>query len=413
MTGEEQSNSSGHDGQRSLSADSEGEAEKRQTIGRRNVLRCVGLVGTGILGSCVGLGETAPPPKANAHGWRKKQGETDTSGDETTETDETETSTDDTTQPSMKVGVSDGSKPAAVDNGTRTEQWMDYGLDVQNIFIPWDDGRYELAELFGQTVPDLWQAGRSPMLTWELFLTSGSTPDDILSRVVAGEFDDYIAEWTNRLNDAVAACGLDQPTLYLRLGHEMNSNWYPWAPSGGSGTPTEYVAMWRHVYSQVSDQCHDDVQINWVWAPNGDDVGEYAMEELFPGDDYVDWLAVDCYNWGATESWSTWQSPTEIFSEPVRRLRSISDDPVAITEFGSTSVTESGVDESRKSAWIADAFATFDELGVEMCLWFNEDKETDWAVFGGERGEDRVTIDGNQYEVYPAFKDAVQTYCRN
>lgn len=309
---------------------------------------------------------------------------------------------------SMQIGVYDGSGSQAVRQGTQFERWIDTDLDVQNVFIPWDDGQYELDELFGQTVPRLWEAGRQPMVTWELFLTSRSTPNDILSRVADGDYDSFLEVWTRKLDQAVTDSSVRSPTLLIRLGHEMNGDWYPWAPAGGSGSPEAYIEMWRHVQTKVEAECETDVQLQWVWAANSVDVGEFTMEELYPGDEYVDWLAIDAYNWGNARSWSEWQSPRDIFRRPIRRLRSIGEGPVAVTEFGSSSQTAGGPDVGKKSDWITDVFATLDDLNVDLCVWFNEDKETDWAVFGGQRGDERITVNGAECETYSAFKRAIE-----
>lgn len=384
--------------ERRRSADDRNEAAD-DGPGRRDVLRYAGAVGAAVVLPFATHARATPPSKAKAWGRNKK----DKAGTD----DDTAT----TFETSMQIGVYDGSDTLAVDQGSEFEQWLGRGLDVQNVFVPWDDAGYELDQLFGQIIPSLWREGRTPLVTWELFLTSGSTPDDILSRVAAGEFDGYISDWADRLSAAAADAGGDVQSIQIRLGHEMNGDWYPWAPAGGTGTPEDYVAMWRHVRSKVESRIADSVSIEWVWSVNGVDVGECAMEEMYPGSAHVDWMAFDCYNWGATQSWSTWVSPAELFSEPVRRLTALGDAPVAITEFGTTSITESGPDVAKKAAWIADAFAALDSLGVDMAVWFNRDKETDWAVFGGERGTERITIDGQQYEIYAAFDEAVRTYC--
>lgn len=309
----------------------------------------------------------------------------------------------------MIVGVSDGSDPQSVTQGNRFDQWLEGEVDVQNIFIPWDDAGYELDELFTQTIPGLWESERQPMLTWELFLTSGSTPDDILSRVASGEYDSYIDEWMSRLNRAATESSISTPTVYIRLGHEMNGNWYPWAPAGGDGTPEAYLEMWKHVWTRVENQSQKDIQIRWVWAANHVDVGEFTMEELYPGDEYVDWLAIDGYNWGESQSWSEWRSPEEIFQQPLQRLASLGDGPLAVTEIGSSSLSGGEADIQRKSEWITDAFIMLNNYNVNMCIWFNEDKESDWAVFGGQRGDEQTEIDKVEYNTYSAFKNSIHT----
>jgi hypothetical protein len=304
----------------------------------------------------------------------------------------------------MKTGIYNGTDVTAIERTDRIESWIGPKFDVQNIFIPWDDARYEIDDLFTRVLPAIWDAGRTPMLTWELHLSSGATPDDILERIIAGEYDDYIVEWAERFGSAATEAGQpNQPPAYIRLAHEANGNWYPWAPAGGDGTPTEYIDMWQYVRSHVEERIRKRYRPAWMWAVNGADVGPFTMEELYPGDEYVDWMGIDSYNWGVSQEWSSWQSPEELFSEPVERLHGISDAPLGVSEFASSSLTEAGTDVDRKSAWIQEAFPTLEELGVDMTVWFNEDKETDWAIFGGKHGSERTIVGGQRYKTYPAY----------
>ena len=58
----------------------------------------------------------------------------------------------------------------------------------------------------------------------------------------------------------------------------------------------------------------------WVWCPNANSVPEEPFnvaEAYYPGDDYVDWVAVDGYNWGTSKDSSSWQSFDEIFGKPL------------------------------------------------------------------------------------------------
>ena len=72
-------------------------------------------------------------------------------------------------------------------------------------------------------------------------------PDYTLPRIIDGAFDDYLHQYAKD----IATLGLP---LGIRLDHEMNSSWYPWAEKNLQGTsnngnrPGDYVAMWRHVH---------------------------------------------------------------------------------------------------------------------------------------------------------------------
>ncbi len=80
-----------------------------------------------------------------------------------------------------------------------------------------------------------------------------------------------------------------------------NENWYPWSPNS---TPNDYILAWRHVYDIFSNKNLYSTRLQWVWSVNNADVGNYTVENYWVGDDYVDWLGIDGYNFGATQGWS-------------------------------------------------------------------------------------------------------------
>jgi beta-mannanase len=92
----------------------------------------------------------------------------------------------------------------------------------------------------------------------------------------------------------------------------------------------------------------------------------------YPGDEYVDWLCFDGYNFGASsfgQSFnSKWVSFDEIFKTSYAELQAISPDkPIIIGEFAST---EEGGD---KAAWITDAFTKIekDYPQIRAIIWFH------------------------------------------
>ena len=291
------------------------------------------------------------------------------------------------------------------------EHWLGSRHAVQTVFTSWNEDAID--GLFGRILPRIRQAGRVPMVTWEPFTpTPETTNADIAARIAAGEFDGYLDEWTNRLVDWLAGPDGELRTdddrrLYLRFAHEMNGDWYPWSPATGGesvdSTPTDYIEMWRHVHDRIEREGVSRNRLQWVWCVNHVDVGSHSAEELYPGDGYVDWVGVDGFNWGTSREWSAWRSPHETFSGMFDRLERLTDKPRCVPEVASSSLTAAGHDPERKAAWIRKAFAYLHSR-VQLCCWFNEDKETDWAVFGGERGTDRT--DGG-VPTYESYREAV------
>jgi hypothetical protein len=152
--------------------------------------------------------------------------------------------------------------------------------------------------------------------------------------------------------------------------------------------------MWRHVKGIFAERGLDASHVQWVWCVNHTDNGDFAAERFYPGDEYVDWVAIDGYNWGETEEWSNWSMPAELYDPMIARLRRLTNKPLAIPEYATTSATTSGASAAAKGEWISAVLRYVQERDVRLIAWFNEDKETDWAVFGGRLGDASFTGDG-------------------
>ena len=190
----------------------------------------------------------------------------------------------------------------------------------------------------------------------------------------------------------------------LYSAHEMNGNWYPWS---SNSTPQDYVVAWRHVHDMLSSKGLDATRLQWVWCVNNVDVGSYTAENYWVGDDYIDWLGIDGYNFGASQSSSTWSWPNQVFDNMVGRLRALSTSkPICINEYATTSIVAGNVsDIQSKNAWLIQLCAYIDQKQIKMASCFNSDKETDWAIFNGAHGN---TL-WNNISGYTGYRDCLQS----
>ena len=214
----------------------------------------------------------------------------------------------------------------------------------------------------------------------------------MLETIVDGLYDDVLKSWA----DGARAVG---KPVFLRFAHEMNGDWYPWSgvkngggEMAGYGSPDlpdgpeRYVDAYRYVHEFFAAQGADNVL--WVWCPNAPfEAMEHALgpwnraAAYYPGDDYVDWLCFDGYNWGDSafgqQFNAQWLSFSDIFASSYVELQAINaDKPIIIGEFSST---EEGGD---KSAWIREAFHAIrdDFPQIRALIWFHIAKETDWRI---------------------------------
>jgi mannan endo-1,4-beta-mannosidase len=316
--------------------------------------------------------------------------------------------------PVTLLGAYYGNQGWAMTDVRAMEAWQERRHAVVELFTDWSSSKKTLDNLFRQQLPNIWANGNVPLVTWEPF-TSAATPADVEVRIARGDHDAYVRAWAQRLAAFLAGTDGrlhtgDDRRAYLRLGHEANGNWYPWGAAVGANRPADFVAMWQRVHGVLASTGVGPSQLQWIWAVNGDDVGGFAAEAFYPGAAYVDWVAVDAYNWGASQSWSSWKSPADVLGPMVSRLRALAPGkPLAVTETASTSATPSGSDLAAKRAWVTDLYAWAPANGIGMVVWFNADKETDWAVFGGAAGDETFRSGRTRYRALSAYRLAVQS----
>ncbi len=224
--------------------------------------------------------------------------------------------------------------------------------------------------------------GVTPMITWEPCLDTAGTIDQPAyapRNIARGDFDPYI----HRAAREAKAFG--QP-FFVRLAHEMNGGWSTWGRGVNGNTPADYIAMWRHVVGIFREEGADNVR--WVWSPNiGGWNGVAWFQDYYPGDDWVDWVALDGYNWGSTMA-SGWHSFTSVFADNYDALVHLA--PTKPVMIGETASAEAGGD---KAAWITQGLGH--DLQARMprvraLIWFDRDKETDWRVDSSSASEDAL-----------------------
>ena len=180
--------------------------------------------------------------------------------------------------------------------------------------------------------------------------------------------------------------------IFMRWGHEMNGNWYPWGgyvngsagdADGGlddaglpSSGPAKYVAAWQHVHDIFVAE--GATNVIWVWCVNSQDVPNVPWNHwtnYYPGDAYVDWVGIDTYNWGSSNSCCVWQSfATLLTGSPYQDYAGKK--PIIIPE---TASAEVGGD---KGAWITAMHQDLktDFSAIRAVVWFDINKETDWRI---------------------------------
>jgi len=225
------------------------------------------------------------------------------------------------------------------------------------VFIDWN------SFLNQRVIEDVYSQGCVLFVTWEPWNAGAKQAIDY-DGVLSGEYEKYITEFAMQIK------GIGEK-VFIRFAHEANGNWYPW--SVAKIGKEKYVAIHKYIRS-----IFDKVGVRnaeWVFSINWEDVPkENSFMHCYPGDEYVDFMGIDGYNWGNTQPWSRWMGFREIFTKRYNQLVRNYKKPIIISEFSSAS---RGGD---KATWIKEAMGEIRKMKhVKAFILFNVDKETDWS----------------------------------
>jgi hypothetical protein len=216
--------------------------------------------------------------------------------------------------------------------------------------------------------------GSIPFFSWssQAIPSKEDQPDFQLGDLLDGRYDDFIRGW------AKDARRWGHP-FFLRFNWEMNGDWFPWAEGANGNRPGEYVASWRHVHDLFSEV--GATNATWVWCPNVDFEGKLQdLDEVYPGDSYVDWTCLDGYNSGTNPGKDDrWRSFEEIYDRTYHEIieRIAPGKPMAIGEIGSSEMGGS------KARWITEMLKALPVRypRIRAMVWLDKYEDgLDWPI---------------------------------
>lgn len=182
----------------------------------------------------------------------------------------------------------------------------------------------------------LWTRGQLYLQTWGAYdLTAKKSW--VVADVLAGKYNQYLHRQAGLLK------ALGHP-VFVRLDHEMT-----WAGSAFFMSGADFIALWQYIVTLFKQD--GATNVTWVWCPNSINPG-VDVSDHYPGDQYVDWKAVDCYNWaGSRTPAARWLTFSQMFTASYDALLAIGDPnkPIMLAEWASD---DRGGD---KAAWLRDA----------------------------------------------------------
>ena len=260
----------------------------------------------------------------------------------------------------------------------RFQNIADKGLSLIEFGAPFaecnDDGSGCVMTRFPLTpLENVRRYGAIPVFSWN----SAASPETLdqadytLGNIIGGRYDAYIREF------ATKAKAWGKP-FFLRFNWEMNGFWFSWSEGVNGNTPGQFVAAWRHVHDIFESA--GATNVTWVWCPNVDLYNSLTpLGRLYPGDDYVDWTALDGFNWGERRGSPGWQNFNQVFHRTYHRIvkKVAPSKPLMLAEVASSDKGGS------KPNWIKDMLKKVRHRyrKVRAVIWYDvDDRGTNWPI---------------------------------
>jgi hypothetical protein len=242
----------------------------------------------------------------------------------------------------------DGSQLAKQRRTLDIESVMGRKMDVDHVYTGWTDPFPGWREKWDVTM------GRVPFVSWAKASTSA---------INSGRYDGLIRK---RAADVKA---FGSPIL-LQWFHEMDGA----RNKRIAGSPAKFIAAWKRIHGIFERAGVKNV--SWVWCPNAWGYSTGDAQKFYPGDEYVDWICANGYNWNPGRSGDEWRSFEWIFQD-FYDWAAGRGKPLMIGEFG--------VQERRsgeKAEWIRDAADTLKTKfpKIKAVVYFNVEKRHDWRI---------------------------------
>jgi hypothetical protein len=245
-------------------------------------------------------------------------------------------------------------------------------LALIHLFQPFSaDGTSNLSQYPSvDRVNKILEQGYTPMITLENHYVNvnAKTKQPNLYSIIEGHMDAFFFKWAGEIKQM-------KGTVWVRILHEFNGNWYPWCVVNNDRDPALFVKAYRHIHDLFKKQ--GTTNVKFVWCPNSMSVPQEPWNfivDAYPGDDYVDILGMDVYN-GAGDA-TLWYSFRRVAIENYFLFNEHwPSKPVVVCETASRerSGSEAGPAQT-KAEWIRQMGETLqsDMTKIRLLTWFNE-----------------------------------------
>ncbi len=274
----------------------------------------------------------------------------------------------------INLGVAAGRRPGQtpIEALIHAEQVAGRRFDILRVYPFWDsefpDLRHQWASDGGRMLHVSINARRTDgsIVPWKTIATA-SEGDPVYRELM---------DWVERL------ASYDAP-IRVTFHHEADIE-----PEFGS--PEDFVAAWRRFVALLDSAAP---AIETVWVLTAFNLGQPTAEQFWPGDEYVDFIGGDAFNWfGCRGNPEAWRSPREVLAPLLAFGAKHPDKPLVLAELGSD---EDSDDAARKARWLNELAALMaeDEYNrLDTVVFFHNDHDDesscDWWLDSADASAD-------------------------
>jgi len=257
-----------------------------------------------------------------------------------------------------------------------------FGFDLGWIEI---DKQYNLDtvpfNLMRNLIIDAHKKGGIITISWHLQnpVTEGSSWDKttaVSSIIKGGSEREKYELWISRVATFMASLqynGEAIPVIF-RPFHEMNGSWFWWG--GENCDPKDYITLWQETVQLLRDK-HNLHNILYAYSPNKLNPND-AYLAYYPGDDYVDILGMDIYDFNNAEDY----------------VKSVTNDLAIVKKVAAEknklfAFTETGLESLQTEKWFTKVlYPAIENSGICWVLtWRNYDTKHHYMPYNGQLNE--------------------------
>jgi hypothetical protein len=143
----------------------------------------------------------------------------------------------------------------------------------------------------------------------------------------------------------------------------------------GYGTSADYIAAFRHYVGVFRSVGASNVAFAWILTPY---TFKATADAWYPGDDVVDWIGADAYNFGGCKAGATGWTSMQTTAGAFYQWGSAHGKPLVLPEYGSAADPN---DPGRRAQWLRDTDATFRSWpNLRAVSYFDSVGTCDWRL---------------------------------